>query len=317
MKLELYAMPLPPSRQGPWLALLRSAGLRDDGDCEWTALALDEQDGLAGCGSLRGGVLKQLAVADAARGEGVGAQLVSALAGKAAELGRTRLFVYTKPENGAMFRSLGFYPVARTPEVLMLENRRDGLARFLAPLPLADGCVVMNANPFTRGHQYLVGRAAAACGRVLVFVLSREQPPFPAAARLALVRAGCAGFSNVTVASGDKYLISDATFPGYFLKDPDRAYTALDLTLFAEKIAPALGIVRRFVGEEPFCPVTAAYNEAMRRLLPPRGIAVTELPRFENIRAGEVRRLLAAGDWEAVRQLVPETTYEYCRNHAF
>jgi [citrate (pro-3S)-lyase] ligase len=152
----------------------------------------------------------------------------------------------------------------------------------------------------------------------IVFVLSAEQPMFPASVRLALVQRGCEAMKNVTVVSGGDYLISRETFPGYFLKDigtADMAYAALELHLFAGRIAPALGIRRRFVGEEPFCPVTAAYNAAMRDILPRAGIAVTVLPRWRNISAGEVRRLLEQGRVEETKEMLPEVTYEYCADH--
>ena len=58
-----------------------------------------------------------------------------------------------------------------------------------------------------------------------------------------------------------------ATFPDYFLKDQSRAgevWTELDLAVF-RRLAEKLGITRRFVGSEPFCPVTDAYNRAMAR----------------------------------------------------
>ena len=92
-------------------------------------------------------------------------------------------------------------------------------------------------------------------------------------------------------------------------------YYFMDLTLFARHIAPALHIVRRFVGEEPFSPTTAAYNRRMKEILPTYGVSVTEIPRLENISATAVRRLLAEGRLADIQPLVPETTYAYCQRH--
>ena len=132
------------------------------------------------------------------------------------------------------------------------------------------------------------------------------------------MRQGTAHLGNVSVCAGGDYVISHTTFPAYFLKDPrtaDAAKCALDLTLFGQKIAPALHITRRFVGQEPFCPVTALYNRTMHALLPPMGVAVTELPRLEGISATAVRQFLQAGRLQEIAALVPEVTYDYCCRH--
>lgn len=205
--------------------------------------------------------------------------------------------------------------------MVMLCRRRDALARFLAPLPHWQegviGCVVCHANPFTRGHLHLIATASAQCEHMLVFVVAEEGGPFPAADRLALVREGTAHLPNVTICSGGDFIVSRSTFPAYFLRDEqsEDARCDLDLTLFARHIAPALHIARRFVGEEPFSPTTAAYNRRMKEILPAYGVSVTEIPRLENISATAVRCLLAEGRLADIQPLVPETTYAYCQHH--
>ena len=228
-------------------------------------------------------------------------------------------FLYTKPKNARLFRSLGFFPVAETADMLMMEHRRGGVERYLASLPAHDGesgAVVCHANPFTRGHRHLVEYAAARCPHLYVFVLSEETGDFPAADRLELVRRGTEDLPNVDVVPGGDYIISRATFPAYFLQgDPEQARCDLELTLFGKRIAPALGITRRFVGQEPYSPVTARYNRRMQALLPRWGISVTEIPRLEGISASRVRQLLRQGRLDDIQPLVPETTYAYCRDH--
>ena len=205
--------------------------------------------------------------------------------------------------------------------MVMLCRQRDALARFLAPLPRWQegiiGCVVCHANPFTRGHLHLITTASAQCDHMLVFVLAEEGGPFPAADRLALVREGTAHLPNVTVCSGGDFIVSRSTFPAYFLRDEqsEDARCDRDRTLFARHIAPALHITRRFVGEEPFSPTTAAYNRRMKEILPTYGVSVTEIPRLENISATAVRRLLAEGRLADIQPFVPETTYAYCQHH--
>ena len=312
---------VPPAWGTAYAALLAQTGLRDEGDAELTVL-LTEDERLLACGSLSGKVLKQIAVAPEAEGQDACAAVVSALMAEAVRLGVTEPFLFTKPQHRRMFSSLGFYPIVETSDMLMMCRSRESLKRFLAGVPHWDsgvtGCVVCHADPFTLGHRHLIETAAAQCDRVLVFVLAEDRGMFPAADRLMLVRQGTADLPNVSVHSGGDWLISYATFPAYFLKDRQAAENArcdLDLTLFGEKIAPALSITRRFVGEEPFSPTTAQYNRRMKELLPHYGISVTEIPRLQSISATTVRALLQAGRLAETKSLLPETTYAYCQCH--
>lgn len=56
-------------------------------------------------------------------------------------------------------------------------------------------------------------------------------------------------------------------------------------------------------------------SAARKTELPDYGVAVTELPRLEidgtAVSASTVRRALAAGDWQTVQKLTPETTWRY------
>ena len=184
--------------------------------------------------------------------------------------------------------------------------------------------VVMNANPFTRGHRSLAEAALAGAGRVVVFVVEEEASVFPFAARLELVRKGLADLRAATVLPGGPYMVSRASFPSYFTGERDHAavHAALDAALFATRIAPDLGISSRYVGAEPLCAVTAAYNEALLAALPRHGIACVEVERLAceggPVSASRVRALLAAGtpDWRAVAALVPETTLSYLQSPA-
>jgi [citrate (pro-3S)-lyase] ligase len=130
---------------------------------------------------------------------------------------------------------------------------------------------------------------------------------------------GKAGVSDIEYAvclPSGPYVLSVMTFPEYFSKDANRDATVdctADITIFAEKIAPCLNITKRFVGGEPFDPVTRQYNGAMKDILPAYGIEVVEYERLETdgtaVSASAVRKLLAAGRLEEVRNLVPDTTY--------
>ena len=161
-------------------ALLSRCGLRRDPLADYTCGVYDQEDVLCATGSCCGATLRCLAVDDACRGEGLMNLVVSHLCEVQAARGNTRLFLYTKPQSAGFFENLGFYEVARTDEVAFLENRKTGFADWLSQLHRADvpreqtACVVMNANPFTRGHRYLLETACANAQAVHVFVLSEE-----------------------------------------------------------------------------------------------------------------------------------------------
>ncbi|MDR1579198.1 MAG: [citrate (pro-3S)-lyase] ligase, partial [Synergistaceae bacterium] len=145
-------------------------------------------------------------------------------------------------------------------------------------------------------------------------VVKEDVSEFPFDVRFRLVSEGVSDIGNVVVASGGDYAVSGATFPSYFTREEDlaSAHAELDLEIFASRIAPVLRVTRRFVGEEPFSGVTRVYNSTMKRILPPRGIEVTELKRLEirgePVSASRVRRLLGEGRIKEARELAPPCT---------
>lgn len=260
---------------------------------------------IAATGSLCGDVIKYFAADFEHRGTGTSGAVLTEIKKYAFAKGTERLFLVTKPENRPLFEGLLFKSVVGSSSAVLMESPAGGIEHFLstAKRPSTDpvGAIVMNANPFTKGHRFLVEKASAECGRVYVFVLAEEKSEFSASERLEAVRRGTADLENVTVLSGEKYLVSAATFPAYFLKNKsaEEAFCELDIAVFAKRIAPALGITRRYVGTEPFSEVTAAYNAAMAKELPKYGCELVVVPRLEHggtpISASEVRRLLAEG----------------------
>ena len=307
-----------------WQTLLKQAGLTPDMDWETTVLIWDEGS-LVAAASRMGNLLKCIAVDDSHQGEGLTATLLTQLRQDAFQAGHSHLFLYTKPKNREMFSSLFFYPIAETADVLLMENKENGIEGFLETLPddLCGGTVgalVMNCNPFTKGHRYLIETAAKECLRVYVFVLSEDKSQFSAADRLEMVRRGTEDIPNVKVLPTGPYLISSATFPTYFLKDREGAeqvHCLLDIEIFCNYYAPRLGISRRYVGTEPLSPMTAQYNEALKANLPQRGIAVREIPRLEigvPVSASAVREALEKGDDETLRSMLPLTTYNYLKD---
>ena len=305
-------------------AFLAEAGLRYELQISYTVNLVDGNGRLLATGSMHRNVLQCIAVSADHRGSGLTAKIVTHLMNRGLQQGYDHLFLFTKPENRLMFSDLGFFPVAETDNVLLMENRRDGLQQFITGLTRpADtggtvGAIVANADPFTRGHLYLVGRAAAQCDTLHLFILSEDGGTFSPAERYSMAEAATANLSNVVLHPTSDYLISSAVFPTYFIKEQARAERInceLDLHIFGHFFAKELGITTRFVGQEPFCPVTRAYNEAMKETLPRYGVEVVELPRLlcadTPVSASRVRQYLQEGNLAAARPLVPKSTYDY------
>ena len=398
-----------------------------------------EEDGsmLAGAG-LSGDVIKCVAVDASARSRGLVAPLVSHIIAFASEKGISNLKVFTKPDNEAIFASLGFHTIARAPLAILMENGRgledylrilssslrseacasetsstplrprgglrgvplrlpeslrsvavedeleSGLAspdrgrprhargrgplaervggaerseesglsepddkspsRLKSAVPAAStvtGVIVMNANPFTLGHKYLIEKAKEQVDNLFVIPVKEDVSLFPYEERLEMIRSGCEGLA--TVLEGSDYQISAATFPTYFLKELSEASETqmlLDLDLFGRHIAPAIGATVRFVGTEPSDPLTARYNELMKEVLPSYGISVVEIPRLKVpesavglgtksaaaspersrregvsyagcVQASDVRKSLKKWSFQTAVALTPPTTWPY------
>lgn len=298
--------------------------LRYEEDIEAAFGIFNMNDELAGCGCASGALLKCFAVEERLRGQNALGLLLSALMRDRFSKNFYELYIITRAYNEALFRRCGFFTVVKTASLVMLENTANGPEAFAASLGsdvagINAGAVVMNCNPFTLGHRSLIERAAKRCDLLHIFVVEEDRSLFPTQIRFRLVREGTEDLPNVRVHLSGRYMISAATFPCYFLKQGEDAATLqseLDITLFARRIAPALHIVKRFAGEEPFDLVTARYNNAMRLLLPKYGIEFCELPRYAHdgvmVSASHVRSLLEQPDGlRKAAPFLPETTRRY------
>lgn len=331
-------------------AFLAANGLRLAPLDRYVVVTRDEDgDEILAGGGLDGNVIKCVAVSESARSEGLMNILVSRLIAIAREEGRDSVKAFTKPENEGIFKSLGFALIASSPNAIMMENGRGGLPeykKYLASLarPGRNGAIVMNANPFTKGHRYLVEQAASQVDNLYVIVVKEDRSRFPYVERKAMIEAGCAGLDNVVVCEGSDYAISAATFPTYFLKKLDDAtdtQIALDLDLFVNHIAQPLGVTVRFAGSEPEDALTRRYNELMAEILPGTSVAVVrqdhqpdselvkgsalrqarrpidfvEIPRLEQngnpISATSLRRALDKGGFKEAMEYIPKSTVPY------
>jgi cytidyltransferase-like protein len=180
------------------------------------------------------------------------------------------------------------------------------------------GCIVMNCNPFTLGHQYLINTARNQVDLLYIFVVEEDKSFFKFDDRFQLVKECCRDYDNVKVLPSGKYILSYETFPLYFEKATQQEAVidaSVDLDLFARYIAPALNITTRFVGEEPTDLITRQYNSEMIKNLPSYGINVVVIPRIEvgnvPISASKVRQLLKQHAYDEMKKLLPEATYQF------
>jgi len=190
-------------------------------------------------------------------------------------------------------------------QIVFMENKRTGFSDYLDNLKkdLKPGkniaSLIMNANPFTLGHQYLVEKASSENDILHLFIVSDDSSLVPFEVRKKLVIEGTKHLKNICYHETGDYIISSATFPSYFQKDE----------------VAVLNINRRYVGEEPNSLVTNIYNQTMLKNLPENNIECVVVPRKKYsdnvISASTVRQIIKNGNLEDLKNLVPETTYNY------
>ena len=285
----------------------------------------DDNSTLRGCGCAAGKVLKCFAIDDELRGQNLLGPLISQLIRDRFSKRIYDLMVFTRLQNKGIFCNCGFYPVVQTDHLIMLENQKDGPKRFAEALFKQEDCgktvgaIVMNANPFTLGHRYLVEQACAQCDVLHIFIVEEDRSFFSTEVRYRLACEATADLPKVRVHMGGPYMISSATFPQYFLKTDEDSVSLqceLDIKLFAESLAPVLHITKRFAGTEPFDATTARYNAKMAELLPQYGISFCEVMRMERggypISASCVRKFAASSNmFSRALSLVPKATRDY------
>ena len=288
-------------------------------------LGIYEDGELIGCGFLKGNMLQGLAVSGKHQGSGLAVTLVTGLIKLAAAKGITYLRVISKPEMAGKLSDIGMRVVAdASPHAVFLEYGEASINEQInhfkdlsADKEECCACVVVNCNPFTLGHRWLIETASQSSRWVWVIVVEEDRSEFLFSDRLQMVINGTKDLNNIEVISGGEYIISSTTFPAYFIKSVDlaRAQASLDAAVFAKLIAPSLKIVKRFVGSEPQNATTNIYNQVLQEILPANGIEVVEIPRIELngsvISASAVRACLVNGNFSAVREMVPESTWQY------
>ena len=340
--LELH--PTIPRQRRQIEMFLQTNGLRYD-DVDYYAAIVDESsDEMIAGGGLKGSVIKCVAVADGHKGGAVANVIVSHLIAKANAEGCQCVKLYTKPDNRQLFESLSFRLIAESPNAILMETGVGGIEKYSEELRVKSeelgvkseelkndesvvsnarkpiGVIVMNANPFTLGHRFLVEQSSELVERLYVVVVREDCSMFSYNERKAMVSQGVRDIGNVVVVDGSDYAVSAATFPTYFLKqlsDATDTQIILDLDIYRRRIAPALGATIRFFGSEPTDPLTRRYNELMHQQLGEEHVHEIQRKQQEGsaISASRVRKAMMEGClWDAI-QLVPPTTIPYIIGH--
>lgn len=307
-------------------AFLKEFGLKYESNADYT-LYMEEGGKIVATVSACKYIIKCIAVDPDFRSENLAAHLVSEIIKRFHEEGVFYYQVFTKPEYINLFMSLGFRPLIQTDKVIVLEGGEGTIYDAIQAMKVqmkytlgADsvqrdsdiGCVVINGNPFTNGHLKLVEYAAARHKFVLVFVLEEEASYFTFKERYTMAYLSTKPYGNVLVLPSSKYIISKATFPGYFLKTTDRTtaeYAKYDALIFLNYFMPRLNISKRYVGEETKR-YMVIYNRTLSKVL---GDKLEVVERFkedgEVISASKFRTLIKEGKKAEAFKFIPRTNY--------
>lgn len=300
-------------------------------DIDYTVVIRENNRVIATCSKSKD-VLKGFAIEENLQGQGITNLLIKNIQDKLFDEGIFHSFIFTKPEYSQTFQSFGYRVVSSVEEVILLEYGFSGIEKSLDSIQnkfnldknTTNTALVMNCNPFTLGHRYLIEKANETSEGVLIFVVEEDRSLFNFRDRYNMVKDGVRDLKNVKVIPGGKYIISSNTFPSYFLREESKvmkAYTKLDATIFRDYFCERFNITRRMLGEEPYCPVTKSYNDSLKEILEVKNIKVEVIPRKwisnpENyISASKVRQLIKLNNssLDQLSDLIPKTTLEFLR----
>jgi len=306
-------------------------------DVDYTMVLYTLNDEIIGTGSYQNHVLKYVAVAPDYRSSAAFSQIVTHLMDKLLTEYKN-IFVYTLPRNTKVFEGLGFTEIATAPPLFsVLEFGYENIKTYQQYLrkqkqDVSTGpvsAIVVNCNPFTNGHKYLIEKAAQESRILYLFVVEEDRSSFPFEVRWELIKKGIAHLQNVFMLKGGDYVVSGTIFPSYFLKNENPGMIAekqaeLDIRTFIKYIVPVLGITRRYVGTENYDATTLAYNNAMKALLPRAGVKLIEIDRKKAatntgetsvISASKVRQAIKDDRLSEIEEFLPESTRNYLKSN--
>jgi len=302
------------------VSFLKNHNLDYEIDINYSILVYDN-DILIATSSLANNVMKCFLVIDEYKSQNITTLMFSHLANYLQKNQIYHYFVFTTPNNEKIFTSLNMKKIVETMNTVLLEGG-DDISNVLNELKLdynisdnKKAAVIINANPMTNGHLYLIETASHENEEVLVFVVSEDLSSFPFADRMEIIQKAVKHLKNVRVIPTLSYLVSKITFPKYFLKEDQLIkdeQTLVDVLVYKQYYAKIFNIHSRYLGEEPYSFNTSKYNQVLKDHL---GNHIKIVPRKEYknkpISASLVRKLIKTNKIDKIKDYVPEATYNY------
>ena len=306
------------------ISFLSKLDLKYSDDITKTFVATNDSNEIIGTISCANYIIKDLGVDEAYQGENVSSSLISQMLTYFRENNIFSYQVFTKPKYINVFESFGFRKIVESDKVLMLEGGIDSIKDEInkikkvlelnfAPLEKADlACVVLNANPITNGHVYLIEEALKKNKNLVVLVVEEDKSVFSFKERLSLCYLATKRFNNVYVMPSSKYVVSYLTFPDYFLKGAtEKAIqnAKIDALIFREYFMKELHINKRYVGSEKD-EYMKIYNDSLKEVLADKLEIIERIKEDGDIvSAKRVRRLFEEQRFEEALKYCPNECY--------
>ncbi len=312
--------------------LLASEGIRFEENVDIT-FGHYESGKLVATASIFKNIIKCVVIDSAFTGGAMFNELMTVCLNEIARRNYEGAFVYTKPMYEKSFATIGFKLIETAGnDLIFMERNRHGFDEYIKNLSATKiddyniGAIVLNANPFTLGHRFLIDYAYRQSNHLHIFVVSEDESYFKTDDRYNMVKEAISDLKDVTLHKTDYYLVSSATFPSYFIQDDSsvtETHARLDARIFKYHIAKALDIDYRYVGSEPASFATNIYNLTMSKVFmtepKPGKPTLIEIPRKEKngqvISASLIRKYINDGHVEKIKDLVPTSTYDYIIDH--
>ena len=284
-------------------------------------IGLYDQNKLIATGSIDHHVIKMIAVDPNYQSQNISSKILSHLLFYLEAHDINHYFLFTKPENKNIFSNYNFNKIMETKDIVLFENKNENIEKTLTKLSQSlptkkgsRGCIVMNLNPMTLGHLYLIEETSKTHDDIIIFLVETDVSLFSYETRLSILKKSIKHLKNVHILPSTDYMISRATFPTYFLKEKEKmdVYTELDVSIFKDYFMPIFKIDKRHVGEEPLDEVTRHYNLKMKDILKNQLVVIPRKTYQDKIiSASYVRKLASEKKYDMIKSIVPKATYKF------
>ncbi len=206
------------------------------------------------------------------------------------------------------------------PYAIMNSKELNAYAKYIEQFKCDEhiktkGAVVLNANPCTLGHMYLIKEALQRVDFLYIFLVEECIGNMPYMDREYMLKESLKYNKRVRVIRGGSIMTSEKVFPEYFNKstEPSKINLVLTHKVFGKIVGSILGVTYRFFGTEPKDKVTRALNESASEILPKYGIQPIFIERMsidgKNISANNARDLFYSKQYTDLAKIVPLSTF--------